>query len=78
MKKNYKKGDALFVRYTKTNHTDIFETVGILLKISSVKIELGHNFKETNPIDLTTIPTKKINYIKQTVPKEIKSLKDLN
>lgn len=59
MKKNYKKGDALFVRYTKTNHTDIFETVGILLKISSVKIELGHNFKETNPIDLTTIPTKK-------------------
>lgn len=76
MIKNYKKGDVLKVTY-KNSNKEIIDAVGVVFKLSDSDIILGHNFKGTTPIDITSIKIQTVIESERIVPKEINSLDDL-
>ena len=77
MKKKYKKGDALILKYRKKNYKDVMEVIGVVLNVSDIEITLGHNFSGTNQIDSTIVPLSNILDVKKITPEEINSINDL-
>lgn len=78
MEKKIKKGDVveLVSRLSALSHETV-HVVGVVSGISEKELVLIHNFLGTNPIDVTTVPSKNILRLKKVIPREINLLKDL-
>lgn len=72
---NYKKGDIILLTYTVNGEK--FCSTGVILDRSCPILTVGHNFKDTSPIDITYIQIKDILESKNVLPKEINSFDDL-
>ena len=72
----YKKGDLVELVYRIND--DRFCSVGIVLDISDELLKIGHNFKKTNPVDITNVPVGGIIDIKTSTPKEVSIMNDIS
>lgn len=78
MKKIFKKGDTLHLKYMEQDNDNTISSVGIVYSVSETEVTLAHNFSGLIPIDTTKIPLNRIIESRKIIPNEIKSLNELN